>query len=274
MPLIGFVSPKGGVGKSTLAAHMAALLAARGHAVLALDLDPQNALRLHLGLSIREEAGFLAQLSRSSPLGAWRSAVRQTASGVRLLPFGHLDPYGALSLGQALFAEPELLAGPVREMLAIPGQVVVVDSPPGPSSALAAIAPLIDLMVVVLLADGGSAALLPQIASGRFLGRGTLATRAAERAVVVLNQLEPDAPLGAAVLDGAQQALGPRLLGVICRDPAVAEALADKRLLTEPGPGAADDLQLLAEAIIRRAALPMPGARGGGFAGLHEWGQA
>ena len=57
MPLIGFTSPKGGVGKTTLAANVAALLAARGHKVLALDLDPQNALRLQFGLSYRDEAG-------------------------------------------------------------------------------------------------------------------------------------------------------------------------------------------------------------------------
>ena len=47
MKVITVVSAKGGVGKTTLAANLASVIAARGRRVLALDLDPQNALRLH-----------------------------------------------------------------------------------------------------------------------------------------------------------------------------------------------------------------------------------
>ena len=46
MKVITVVSAKGGVGKTTLAANLASVLAARGRRVIALDLDPQNALRL------------------------------------------------------------------------------------------------------------------------------------------------------------------------------------------------------------------------------------
>ena len=85
MPLIAVASPKGGVGKTTLTAHLAAILAGRGHRVTVLDLDPQNALRLHMGVSIREESGFLADIA-SRP--AWKSAVLRTESGASLLPYG------------------------------------------------------------------------------------------------------------------------------------------------------------------------------------------
>ena len=47
MPLICVCSPKGGVGKTTLAANLAWALARAGSKVLALDFDVQNALRLH-----------------------------------------------------------------------------------------------------------------------------------------------------------------------------------------------------------------------------------
>ena len=46
MPLICFASPKGGVGKTTLAANVACELERAGKEVVALDVDPQNALRL------------------------------------------------------------------------------------------------------------------------------------------------------------------------------------------------------------------------------------
>ncbi|MBL6456442.1 AAA family ATPase [Belnapia sp. T6] len=271
MPLIAFVSPKGGVGKTTLAAHVAALLAARSHRVLAIDLDPQNALRLQFGLPLREEAGFLGAITRQT---AWRQAMVETPVGVRLLPYGTVDPLTALETAQALHAEPELLAAPVREMLADPDQVVILDNPPGPTPAMSALLPMIDLMVVVLLADAASAAQIPQIISNRWLGRGRLAARAGEKAVVVLNQVDLDAPLASAVFDGAAQALGTRLIGAVCRDDAVAEALADKRMLLEDrdGPGA-EDLHAVTDAIAARLRLPLPGARRrGGFSALADWG--
>ncbi|MDB5375146.1 MAG: hypothetical protein JWP04_3788 [Belnapia sp.] len=274
MPLIAFVSPKGGVGKTTLTAHVAALLAQRGYRVLALDLDPQNALRLQFGMPIQDEAGFLCGITRRLP---WRPAVADTAAGVRLLPHGTVDPLTVLENAQALHQDPELLAGPVREMLADPELLVIVDSPPGPTPAMSAILPLVDLMVVVLLADAASAAQIPAIVSNRWLGRGRLASRAGERAVVVLNQMDLDAPLAIAVLDGASEALGPRLIGAVCRDEAVAEALADKRLLLDPEDGpAAEDLNAVAEAVAVRLRLPPPGGtrgrRRGGFSALTEWG--
>lgn len=52
MPLICVCSPKGGVGKTTLAANLAYSLARTGSKVLALDFDVQNALRLHFGVPL------------------------------------------------------------------------------------------------------------------------------------------------------------------------------------------------------------------------------
>ena len=268
MPLIAFASPKGGVGKTTLAAHVAAILARRGYKVIALDFDPQNALRLHLGVSMRDEGGFLASLP-SRP--AWRDCLVDTPSGVKLLPFGTQDPLGTLELAVTLTKEPALLADPVRDMLAAPDHIIVVDSPPGPNAALTAITSMLDLLVLVLLADAGSAAIIPQIANNRFLGRGTLASRSADRAVVVLNQVDEAEPLSDAVVEMAQATLGKRLIGAVCRDQGLAEALADKRMLVEGEEGAGEDFQLLVDAIVRR--LRLPGADPKSYQGLAEWRQ-
>ncbi len=266
MPLIAFASPKGGVGKSTLAAHVAAGLVQRGHKVLAIDFDPQNALRLHLGQAMADEAGWLCQIDRHPD---WRTLVRRTASGVDLLPFGASEPRRAMELAALLINEPELLAGPVRTMLEQPGLVVVVDTPPGPSPALEAVIPMADLICMVLLADAGSAALIPQVASGQVFGRGTLAARLATRTVVVVNQVDLDQPLGDAVMNCAVRILGPRLLGAVCNDPALAEALAEKHLLSEDEADAGTDLALLTDRI---AARLRQGAAPGRLAALSEGG--
>ena len=50
MPVIAVASPKGGVGKSTLATNVAGYWASRGHAVMLGDVDRQQSARLWLGL--------------------------------------------------------------------------------------------------------------------------------------------------------------------------------------------------------------------------------
>lgn len=271
MPLILFSSPKGGVGKTTLAAHIAAILVKRGHRVLALDLDPQNALRLHLGVSIRDDAGYANALDRQP---RWQSSIVETPAGVRLLPFGSSEPRRVLEIGMALLDRPDLLMSPVRDMLADPALIVIADTSPGPSPALQALTTLADLVVTVLLADVGSAALIPQIVSGHVYGRGTMAARVAERTVVLMNQVELDSPLSAAILDSAMNAFGQRLLGAVCWDDALAGALVNRRLLLNGGSGAAEDLMVLADSLAARlrppAPAPMPET--GTFPALTDWG--
>jgi len=48
--IISLLNQKGGVGKTTTTVNLAAALAARGYAVLVIDLDPQTHLGLHFGV--------------------------------------------------------------------------------------------------------------------------------------------------------------------------------------------------------------------------------
>lgn len=50
MPVVVVANPKGGVGKSTLATHVAGYFASGGHAVMLGDADRQQSSRLWLGL--------------------------------------------------------------------------------------------------------------------------------------------------------------------------------------------------------------------------------
>ncbi|WP_160121431.1 cellulose biosynthesis protein BcsQ [Rhodovarius lipocyclicus] len=254
MPLIVFASPKGGVGKTTMAVNIADAMRRNGRRVLVIDFDPQNTLRLHFGVPLSDTAGFLADLPKRPD---WRNVVRQTPSGVMLLPHGAIDIRGALGLSSALERDPELLAAPLRSILADPGLLVIADTPPGPSHALNLLAPMASMVVAVLLADATSAALVPDIDNGRFLGSGTMAALFAGRLRVVLNQVDPNTRLSRAAAETVARHLGPRLLGAVCRDEAVAEALAAQRMLLDLAPNsrAAEDIREVARGV--EAALPV-----------------
>src|SRR5512135_617371 len=57
MHAIVLANAKGGVGKTTLVAQLAGLLAAAGHRVLAIDLDPQGNLSRDLGYAAHADDG-------------------------------------------------------------------------------------------------------------------------------------------------------------------------------------------------------------------------
>ncbi|HDR9135109.1 TPA: AAA family ATPase, partial [Burkholderia vietnamiensis] len=83
MKIVVIASAKGGVGKTTLAANLAAVLAAsRRHRVCVVDLDPQNALKLHFGVPLEMSDGLAgAALSERQ----WPLAV---VDGIAVMPFG------------------------------------------------------------------------------------------------------------------------------------------------------------------------------------------
>lgn len=254
MPLLCFASPKGGVGKTTLAANVASDLARLGHKVIALDLDPQNALRLHFGVPVGDPAGYVATLVARPD---WRAALRPTRQGVELLAYGRTDFAGALGFAAELAARPGLLAGPVAEMLGEPDQVVVVDTMPGPSAQIGAILPLADLVATVLLVDAMSISLIASVQSGRAFGQA-LPGEDDPRLLYVLNQLDRRTRLGPMIEAATARKLGGRLLATIYRDENVAEAGAAQRTIGEYAPSsrAAEDIQGLARAIAARLAAP------------------
>ncbi|MEK6703185.1 MAG: ParA family protein [Planctomycetota bacterium] len=59
---------KGGVGKTTVAVHLAAALAMRGHTSLLMDLDPSAGSTKHLGVPENAYAGALELLTSDEPV--------------------------------------------------------------------------------------------------------------------------------------------------------------------------------------------------------------
>lgn len=256
MPLICFASPKGGVGKTTIAANVAAGLVARGRRVIAVDLDPQDALGLHFGRALGEHPGFLAALGDDGAPDLWRASLVETGAGVLLLPHGRLDMEGEIAQATALGTRPALLEAPMRSLAAQEDTVVIVDMPPGPSAALATVLPLTDLLVTVLLTDASSLAQIPAIDAGQAYGRITADWFEQDRMAFVLNQWDNRTRLGRASGEAARRHFGARLLGVVYRDENVGEAIAAQRLVAEQAPEskAAQDLARLTEAIDQRLA--------------------
>src|ERR1700761_1000001 len=254
MPVVCFASPKGGVGKTTLAANVAGQLARSGRRVIALDLDPQNAMRLHFGVALQDAHGFIVTLGRQPD---WRNGLRPTSSGVSILSHGAVDLKAANQLSTDLATTPALLADPVRQIAAEPDTWLIVDTAPGPSPSLSALLPFVTLLVVVLLVDSASTSLIPAIESGAAFGTDNQVPWG-----VVLNQFDPRTRLGPVIADGAARHLQQRLLGTIYRDESVVEAAAAQKLAADYAPSgkAAHDIAALASGIVSRLA-PQPAPR-------------
>jgi cellulose synthase operon protein YhjQ len=130
MKVIAVVSAKGGVGKTTLAANLASVLATSGRRVIALDLDPQNALRLHFGVPLDSIDG----LSRASLSGdAWQRIMFDGADGVNVLPYGAVVEDDRRRFEAYVDHEPQWLVQSLSTLGLDASDIVVIDTPPGSS---------------------------------------------------------------------------------------------------------------------------------------------
>lgn len=246
MPVVCVASPKGGAGKTTLAAAIGVGLRRIGWRVLALDCDRENALRLHFELPGEELPGIA---SDSGGRRDWTDLAVEASSGVFVIPFGAAASGDIMRLSALIGANPGWVGRQLAPFCEYSDLVIVVDMPPGPSVYDAEIDALADLHVAVLLADPMSLALLPRLQRGDFAGGVT--ARKSSATGYVINQVEPRSRLCRDVLALAQQALGESLLGVVHHDEAVAEAVACRQTVLdyEPGSAAAHDIATVANRI-------------------------
>jgi cellulose synthase operon protein YhjQ len=251
--LIG--SPKGGVGKTFIAANLAFTMAQKaidgGHGRVALvDFDPQNSARFHFGQASGTMEGWASRLLRGETPEV---APLETSSGVLLLPYGRVDGRQDQEVSSLLQQRSNWLDGLLAGLAARGASMVLCDLPPGPSPALTMLSARTSLSLHVLLADPASIALLPDIESGIYPGGGTIGLLAARQARFVLNQVDWSFPLSERIARAAAQRLGDRLLGAVCRDTAVMSAMANGKTLVEfaPTAAAARDLSQLTDAVER-----------------------
>ena len=245
MPLVCVCSPKGGVGKTTLAANLAWSLARAGSKVLAIDFDVQNALRLHFGVPLQDGRGYVA---RADEQADWSQSILTTGGNIFVLPYGEVTEAQRERFEENLAKDPHFLRRGLDTVLNYPGLVIIADFPPGPGPALKAMQALADMHMVVMLADTASVSLLPQVENHRMIGQPL---NARPGPYSVLHQREIRRNISREVTAFMQQRLGENLLGVIHRDESVAEANAAQQSVYDfsPASAAAFDIELVAKRV-------------------------
>ncbi|NQW83273.1 MAG: cellulose synthase operon protein YhjQ [Alcaligenaceae bacterium] len=248
MKIIAIVSGKGGVGKTTVSANLCAGLRRLGKSVLAVDLDPQNALRLHFGVSPRHVGG----LARAVLAGDdWRASVVQGNTGDYVLPYGSIDESDRLDFEQDLREDPNLLRTQLGLLGLAEDCIVVLDTPPGASVYLTQALSAANAAIVVALPDAASYATLPQIMSlmkqycsrrKNFLGY-----------LLLINQVDRVKQLADDVTDMMIAKFGKKSIALIHQDQAIPEALAYSKDLQDYDPlsRGAHDMKNCVEAVER-----------------------
>lgn len=231
--VIAVVSAKGGVGKSTLAANLAAALQKTGRAVLAIDLDPQNALHHHFQAAEEAQAAAPAQGLCHSERD-WHELCVPTRDGLFVLPHGLTDEPARRTFERQLESDPLWLARRLADLQLADGALVLIDTPPGPSLYLQQALSVANLALVVSLADAASYTALPLI-------DGLIASHTEGRAdfagaAYLINQVDNSRQLSKDITQIMQGLLGKRLLGLVHRDQSVGEALAYNRSVLDYDP--------------------------------------
>lgn len=124
---IVIASQKGGVGKTTVALHLALALAERGRSTLLVDLDPQGGIGLSLARGDTELPGIADRLM--GVVTAAEAILPTRVPGLSLLPRGRLDPVDIVEFERAVHA-PGVLDRVLTEVEE-PFERVILDTPSG-----------------------------------------------------------------------------------------------------------------------------------------------
>lgn len=244
MSVIAVISPKGGVGKTTVTVNLASILAGKRHLCRLIDLDPQNALRLHMGATLGDTNGLVHQSLQHQ---SWSRAEYETADGVRFIPYGKVSERERVAFELQLAQNPHWLKDNIGRLGSEPGTLTILDTPPGPSVYAQQVLSVADLALVVMIPDAGSYATLGSI-------EDLLQYYCGDRtdfmgSYYLLNQFNAAVPLNRDIRVAMQDILGERLAPYcIHRDESLSEALAFQQTVRHYAPHsqAADDLEHLA----------------------------
>lgn len=248
MQILALISGKGGVGKTTLAANIAVALSQRQKRVLVIDLDPQNALRNHLGMDPQEVAGWVRE-------GIAPTSVFDSPFGVKFIPFGRVSDADLQEFCTQIHTQPQWVANGITSLGSDVYDFVVLDTPPGPGVFLQQALHAAHRALAVILADAASYATVGQIED--LVSQYTQDRTDFLGMHFVINQMPTSSKLGHQVRTALYTERAAQLVPVsIHRDARVAQALAYERPLLEYDPGAIAslDVHYLADWLLDSAA--------------------
>lgn len=249
MSIIGIISMKGGVGKTSTTANMAYAMSTQlsPGQITVIDLDTQNGLHWHFGLDCDNQSGVCEQSLKGAN---WGKADLPSAFSVNCIPYGAVEESEREAFELLLANEPNWVGEQIARAGLDRKGFVLIDTPPGPSVYLKQVFACADLVLIVVLADAGSYATIPAMES--WLAE-MKSTHTNTHSVYVINQVDRNESLNRDVAELLQQHLGDRLAPAgIHRDEAVGEALATQQpvLVYDPHGQASHDFVQLAAWVI------------------------
>ena len=236
----------GGVGSTTVAAHLSAALVAQSRRCLAFDFSPANTLRLHFGMDWNDHRGLAPQLLATSP---WHEAAYRAATGVDFLPFGEdSDDTAAGRLADFLTDQPQWFSNRL-ELLDEPQEAFAICDTSVHARALRRQAfRAAQLVLIVLMPDALSVG-VAAASKRRAVEYG------ASDVVFVLNGFDSTRQLHQDIVSLLRAQLSPALAPVLLhRDEHLCEALANKQTVFDYAPTsqACGDFQVLATWVVAR----------------------
>lgn len=127
MTILAVASPKGGVGKTTVALNLAFAMATRNHRTLLLDLDPQGSIGLSLAGRPKNAEGAFEALAREDD--PFRYVIQTRRRDLGIMTFGQIDMEYFPQWGVQVASEGRVAR--LFRRLSAEYELLIVDTPAG-----------------------------------------------------------------------------------------------------------------------------------------------